>query len=304
VLRLLVCSIVLASTPVFADPSADAGEAARLFEEGRTLAKQGDHRGACDKFARSLALDRAVGTELNLADCNERLGHIAEAWRLFDHAAGELTRVSDDRATFARGRADALASRLMTVVVKVPHPTIPDLKVTIAGRSVQPAPQIEDRVEPGSVEVVVTAPTRARFTQTVRGIAGATVTLEVPARDESPRDTTTERRRSRVYIAWGMSGAAVLSAGASTALIVKAKRDYDHAVSTYCTKGPLVCTDTGDKAIADSQRLGWISTGFAVGAGALVAGAAIIYFTAPRDTVVVSPVATETSVGLMLSGRF
>jgi hypothetical protein len=307
VLRLVAVSILLASAPVVADPSADAAEASRLFEEGRTLAKQGDHRGACDKFAKSLALDRAVGTELNLADCNERLGRIAEAWRLFDHAAGELARGSDDRATFARDRADALASRLMSVVVKLPQPTSPNVKVTIAGRDVQPSAEIHDRVEPGSVEIVVTAPTRARFVQTVRGVAGATVTVDVPAAGEPLRDTTTELRRSRVHIAWGLTGGAALSAIASTVLIVKAKRDYDQTVSSSaCQKtadNQLVCTDAGDKAISDSQRLGWISTGLAAGAGVLLAGAAVIYFTAPRD-VVVTPVASDSTVGLMLSGRF
>jgi hypothetical protein len=307
VLRLVACSIVLASAPVVADPSADAAEASRLFEEGRTLSKQGDHRGACDKFAKSLALDRAVGTELNLADCNERLGRVAEAWRLFDHAAGELTRGSDDRATFARSRADALASRLMSVVIKLPQPTSPNVKVTIAGRDVQPAAEIHDRVEPGSVEVVVTAPTRARFVQTLRGVAGATVTVDVPADDEPVRDTTTELRRSRVHIAWGLTAGAGLSAIASTVLIIKAKRDYDHAVGTYCSRTPdnqLQCLPPGHTGIADSQRLGWISTGLAAGAAVLAASAAVVYFTAPRDAVVVTPVAGESTVGLMLSGRF
>ena len=107
---------------------------------------------------------------------------------------------------------------------------------------------------------------------------------------------------SRLLVLLCMAGA-VLSAAASTALIIKAKRDYDHAVSMYCTKSPLVCTDTGDKAIADSQRLGWISTGFAAGAGVLLAGAAVVYFTAPRD-MVVTPVASESGAGLVLSGRF
>jgi hypothetical protein len=302
-MRLSIFTFVVAvAAPAFADREADLAEGKRLFEEGRVLLNKGDAAGACAKFARSLEFDHhAIGTQLNLGDCNERLGHIAEAWRWFDTAATEFA--GDERATFARSHADALLPRLLSVVVKLPLPTIPDLKVTIGGRSVQPAGEIHDLVDPGSVEVVVTAPTRSRFAQTVRGIAGATVSVEVPA-SEPTSDTRTERRRGRVHIAWLLSAAGAGSAIASTALIIKAKRDYDDAVSKYCTKSPLVCFPAGDKAIADSQRLGWISTGFAAGAGVLLAGAAVVYFTAPRDSVVVSPVATESSAGVVLSGRF
>jgi hypothetical protein len=203
VTRLLVFTfIAAAAAPAFADREADLVEGKRLFEEGRALLGRGEFAGACAKFARSLEFDHhAIGTQLNLAECNQKLGHFAEAWRWFDTAANEFN--GDERATWARGQADALLPRLMSVVVKVPHPTIPGLKVTIGGRSVQLATEIHDLDDPGSVEVVVTAPTRARFVQTVRGIAGATVTVEVPATDEPPvRDTTIERRRSRVYIAW------------------------------------------------------------------------------------------------------
>jgi len=308
VTRWFVCSIAAVAivAPAAADPSGDAAEAAKLFEDGRALAKQGDYTGACTKFAKSLELDHALGTELNLADCNERLGHGADAWRLFETAAVEATRTGDERAAYARNRAEALASKLMAVVVKIPQPTLPNLKVTIGGRNVQPAAEIRDRVDPGEVEVVVTAPTRARFATTARGIAGATVSVDVPAgADESRRDGAVARRRSRVYIAWGLSGGAAASAIASTALIIKAKHDYDHAPGcTHTPDGHITCDDTGNKAIADAQRLGWISTGFAVGAGVLLAGAAVVYFTAPRDSVSVAPIATESTLGFIVAGHF
>ncbi|HEU4616168.1 MAG TPA: hypothetical protein VFS15_28920, partial [Kofleriaceae bacterium] len=59
------------------DDAAPPKESTRLFEEGRALAKQGKYEQACATFSRSLELERAPGTLLNLADCHEHLGHLA-----------------------------------------------------------------------------------------------------------------------------------------------------------------------------------------------------------------------------------
>jgi hypothetical protein len=307
VLRWIVTSsIVLGAAGAAAEPT-DPVRAKTLFDEGRALASRGEHAAACGRFAESLALDHKIGTELNLADCNERLGHVAEAWRLFDVAAGEAKASGDEREAYARGRADTLVTRLMTIVVKIPQPMPPALKVTIGGRDVQPAAEIRERIDPGDVEVIATAPDRPRFARVAKGIAGATVIVEVRA-DEPPVETGTTRRRSRVYLAWGLGGVAAASAIVSAALIVKAKRDYDHAADgsdcMHTADGRISCNDAGNKAIHDSQRLGWISTGFAAGAGVLLAGAAVVYFTAPRDSIAVAPIAAESAVGVVVAGRF
>jgi phosphotransferase system glucose/maltose/N-acetylglucosamine-specific IIC component len=47
-----------------------------------------------------------------------------------------------------------------------------------------------------------------------------------------------------------------------------------------------------------------IATGFAIGGAALVAAAAAVYFTAPRETVQVAPIATGRALGLGVVGRF
>src|SRR5690349_7303416 len=95
-------------------------ESARLFEQGRELAKAGNYAGACSKFAKSLELDRAPGTLLNYADCHEHLGHLAEAWRLFDEAAVVSQAENNaERAKFARERAQALVPKTSTIVVRI-----------------------------------------------------------------------------------------------------------------------------------------------------------------------------------------
>src|SRR5882757_7808503 len=50
----------------------DAVRAEALFDEGRRLMTAGDFTAACPKFASSQALDPAIGTALNLANCYEK----------------------------------------------------------------------------------------------------------------------------------------------------------------------------------------------------------------------------------------
>src|SRR3569623_3520899 len=107
-------------------------EGAKLFEQGRELAKQNKYSEACAKFAQSYALDNGVGTELNLADCHEHLGHIAQAWRRRDDAA-QRSADNPSRQKFAKDRADSLAPKLAPAVVNVPDPDVAGLSITIVG---------------------------------------------------------------------------------------------------------------------------------------------------------------------------
>ncbi len=44
---------------------------------------KGDYAVACEQFRASDKLDPEVGTELNLADCEEKRAHLASAWELY-----------------------------------------------------------------------------------------------------------------------------------------------------------------------------------------------------------------------------
>src|SRR5262245_28423128 len=63
-------------------PSADAA-----FEAGRAAMESGDFSTACQHFAESLRLEPAVGTQLNLGECYERLGRYASALHAFEAGA-------------------------------------------------------------------------------------------------------------------------------------------------------------------------------------------------------------------------
>ena len=162
--------------PAAAEPDA----AKRLFDEGRALAEKGKHLEACVLFEKSYELEAAVGTQLNLADCAERDGKPRQAWILWSAAAEEFERMGDARAKFARGRADALAPQLATVIVKVARPRTRKLAITIAGREVAPARELVERVEPGVIAVSASAPCCKAFEATVTARLGKQVELAIP----------------------------------------------------------------------------------------------------------------------------
>ena len=93
--RFVLCAAVATafaygSTALGADPPAaaakapdDPAAAQALFYEARQLMKENKFGLACPKLEESLRLDYGIGTEFNLADCNEKLGRLATAWSQF-----------------------------------------------------------------------------------------------------------------------------------------------------------------------------------------------------------------------------
>lgn len=305
--------ITLGLLAIAGHASGEGSEADRLFDEGRALAKDGKFAEACEKFTRSFEIDHAVGTELNLGDCHEQLGHLREAWRLFDAAAKEFDRTGNAaRAKFARGRADAVAAKLVEIVVRVAQPAQPGLEITIAGRPEVPAAEIRERVEPGAIEVTASAPGGRPFATTAHVAAGASVSIEIPALGgtEAPPPIVRhdDPRRARVRLAWVLGGAGGATAVTALGFALVGNSHYSTAADgPDCThvSGGVTCNDVGTRAIHDAQRLADIGTGFALVSAALLASSAIVYLTAPSsDSVVVAPTANAQGVGFAVSARF
>jgi hypothetical protein len=104
----------------------DPAAAEALFQEGRRLLKSRDPdvAAACAKFDESLRLDPAIGTLINVAACQERLGRTATAWQHWRAAADQLA-TADRRRTMALNHAMALEKVLPRLVVTL-GPNIPD----------------------------------------------------------------------------------------------------------------------------------------------------------------------------------
>jgi tetratricopeptide (TPR) repeat protein len=294
-----------------------------LFEEGRTLAKEGKYVEACATFQKSLELDPAPGTKLNYGDCHEHLGHLAQAYRLFLEVAEADKSNNPDRAKFAKGRADALVAKLGTLVVKIPDPSAVT-SVSIGGRIVPTASQISEKVDPGDVIVEVKLQSGGPFRQTAAAKAGATVTVDVPAGGSTvevggggvigggpdpvgPSDAS-QRRKTRLIYAYAAAGVGLASMVTGGVMGLVARGNYREQITNMnCTdESPPHCNQMGFDAQNSAVTLANVGTVFFVGGVALVGVGAVLFLTAPKadGDLVVAPTASGESAGLVLVGQF
>ena len=113
--RTIVVTLLLAALVLGWRSEAAAVEsaAARLFREGRALLVEGRFAEACSRLQQSQRLEPRLGTQLNVAFCQERLGNHRAAWRSFQEAASIARREGDvERERFARSRVEALEATL------------------------------------------------------------------------------------------------------------------------------------------------------------------------------------------------
>jgi len=291
--------------------AAAPSEADRLFEQGRSLAEDGNYEAACVKFTRAFDLDPAPGIALNLADCHEHLGHLTRAWRLFQESATKWDQSGDPRrAKYARDRAVTVARQLATVVIGVPDPGLAGLTIRIGERRVAPAAEIREVLDPGSLELVARAPGKAPFARTRAVSAGETVVIELALTDAvapnaDAADDPGGPRRTRVRLAIGLGAVGAASLLGSLGVSLYGSRKYDAvADGSHCNGSrPPICDDIGISQIHAAQRFTTIGTGLAIAGGGLVLASAIVYFTAPRG-VTVTPVTTAALTGVAISARF
>ena len=306
-----IATLLAAARIAAAEPgdASDASAASAAFQRGRDLAGLGRFTEACVEFGKSYELEPALGTAVNLADCLEREGQLYRAWTLFDLVARGSQSVQS-RARLARERADALAARLATVIVTLREPAAPGLAVRIGDHQVTPAAEVRDLVEPREVEVVATVPGRPAFRAVLHAVAGATVTVDVPALSARGEVGEPRRRRSFVYAAGGLGAAGVLGLGASLIVGLQARSSYHAALSHECLPGNIaddagyeLCKARIDRAGTQADR----ATALAIAGAVLGAAAAAVFVAAPRETLQIAPVATGPALGdlgLGVAGRF
>jgi hypothetical protein len=302
-------SIVITTAVLATQAAADDKQTgAALFQEGRELSQQGKYAEACDRFARSYELEQATGTQVNFADCQEHLGHIARAWQLFDAAAAASDREGNAvRAEYARQRAHVLVARLAPIVI---HVVSPDARMTVsaAGRAFVPGKEIHGYVDPGDVEVVAQRGGK-RFATTVTARAGATVEVEVPALGSDGGEAPPSGGRSHRWLvasaALGAGGVAGISI--SALLTLSASRQYADAFAegdcSHTVRG-AECTAAGLSRVDDARSRANLATGVFIGGAALLGGAIATYLLAPHDSVEVAPLAGSGEAGVTISGRF
>jgi hypothetical protein len=176
---ILTVLVVLAAAPASGDK---ARRAEALFREGRALLKADLPQQACPRFRQSHEAEPALGTLLNLADCEERIGALVQAWLHFNDAAAWADRNREvPRADVARERASVLKGRLSWLALTAEKPVnglavrVNDFSTELGATS-QSVP-----VNAGEVLVVATAPGMETYSAKVKVGPQSTVAFKIPA---------------------------------------------------------------------------------------------------------------------------
>lgn len=144
---------------------ADQATAEALFTEGRRLFAEGNYAAACTKLEESNKADPALGTQLSLAMCYEKLGKTASAWATYMQVANASNSSGrNDRAQLAQSRAAALLPTLSKLTITAPAGT--SIRVDGAAWSAA-ATGIATPVDPGSHTIDATAPNKRAFHRVV-----------------------------------------------------------------------------------------------------------------------------------------
>jgi carbonic anhydrase/acetyltransferase-like protein (isoleucine patch superfamily) len=297
-----------------------------LFEEGRRLMGASQFAEACAKFEGSQALEPAVGTALNLADCYEKSGRSASAWAQFRETAAAAHKAgSPERERIARERADALAPRLsyLTVITRPGH-------AVVVTRDAVPLDAAEVGsaipVDAGAHVIAATAPNKRPWSTTVQvGATADRVSVSIPlledeskselpvpiavepepaaapataaARSDAAEPGSTQRVFAIVAAAVGVAGLAT-----GTVFGIKASSTWNEA-KAGCHPYPH-CSAAAHEQSLDAQRSGTISTVAFIAGGVGVAAGALLWFTAPRREAA-SQVSLDVGPGcVVMRGRF
>lgn len=306
--RALAC-VLLVTSVARAETSKDSKKKAiALWEEGKAFEKAGNFVNACAKYAEGITTDpEANGIMLNVADCDERNGHPFAAYRHFEAAAKSFEAANDPRSKYARDRMAAVAPKIPTLVIRMPD--LPPGTIVKIGNDKPPvAREIKKQMDPGVVDVLVTAPGRKTFQERATLVAGATakvtVTLElVDGEKPVPVVTLRDPRRVRLALYLAIGG----GAGVVTTAVFGAIANHDYNAAAHgpeCTQMPFACTSAGLSKISHARTLAAVATGFGIVSAFALGAAGVLYFTAPRERITVAPTVSPTTVGLVVVQPF
>lgn len=263
-----------------------------LFEQARAAMAAGDYDIACARLRDSDKLDPAVGTRFNLADCEERRGHVATAWSLFRGVTSELSQ-DDDRKPIAEERAKALEPRMPYLTLQRRPETPTGARVRVDGVELgEGSVGVPLPMDPGNHELVLVSggtEQKSNFqlresqhlelplrwsNGSVATPAGASAQARTEAEPASPLGSG---RRQWAYVAGGV-GLAGVALGTVSGIITLSKKSTANA---NCSDEQHVCNQAGVEANESGRTFAALSgVGFGIGVAGL-ATATVLWLTAP-----------------------
>lgn len=311
-LLLTVCFGARVATADEVRSSDDKTAAKDLFEHGRTLMAAGDVESACQSFEQSASKVQAIGTWLNLGDCYEKLGRPLDARRSFLTAA-KLAGPNDKRSSYATARAVAVEPQLGRLLV-VSQQDRAALQLSIEGR-VLATDETVIFVTPGPYHIEARAVQRQPWSTDITISAGDRPTVEVPnllplaapvgeTKTVGVVASAPQRRTSWRRLSWGLGIGGVIVGGSALGTGWWARHDYRDITAACAPDG---CSQQQARDVRTAQRRADIATGLTVAAGALLAGAAVVWLLAPHDRAaapLVAPWLGPQGAGLFAAMRF
>jgi len=280
-------------------------DADALFHEGRKLAEAGDFTHACPKFAESERLDPAPGTLLNLAECEEHLGHIVEAQEHYRLAASGFAK-KDTRRDFCTTKATSLEGHIAHMTLRL-APDAPPGTIVKKDNAVVAAADFGRAfaTNPGMVTLVVSAPnhTDKTYPLTIKDGDTPDMTLQVGpvargevvvTHDES--GTTSEKPKSSTSEKASPLRPVGIALGVVGVLGLDGHEARHHTnTETHCNTTTDICADqTGYSAAQDGLVLAPLSTTALIAGGVLAAAGAVFFILGGHSA--------KARVGLSLGG--
>jgi hypothetical protein len=264
-----------AEAPSTAQAPAAIASAEALFRTGKELRDSGQLAQACSSFQRSQQIATGIGVTLYLADCLERLGQLANAYREFRYAESLALSRHDERVEVARARITRLESRVGRLVFDGLPTSVSGWRLEVDGAALPPELWHEDLVvEPGDHRVTFSALGGAPSQQIARVGAGTRVGLRLAASVEPApahaQEAAPPRKDGQRWLVYGLLGLGGVSVATGAALLAVKNDSWSDGTDT---SGPHV-----DPVAAAASKIA-----FGVG-GAAVAAAVVVYLVGPRES--------------------
>jgi len=331
---------------IFAIPSVGRGQVSRdavaeaLFGEGRDLMTAKNFALAERKFAASDEASPSVGARLSRGDCLKALSKPASAWASYKAAASLALQNGDrNRAGIAQTLADDIAPRVSYLQLEVPAPSrVSGLSISLDGQALEPslwAGRLP--VDPGSHNIKASGENHEAWESIAKvEEEGVTVNVVIPKLVELPEPATKEPVpagpspqanltstaevsdaapgrpwfRSPIF-AIGVAGAGAAALAVGLGFGLSSRLVWNEAFDDgHCDEQTNLCSTRGQELTERSRTRATISNITVAGGLALVAGGAVLFFTAPsddgesRDRTSLGPYAADGEVGLVFGGAF
>jgi len=308
-----------------------SAEAAELFKQGRAALGAKDYATACPKFVASLQLERAVGTLISLADCEQATGKLASSRQHWQEAADFADASHDvlNRGAYARKKFAEIDRRVPKLIVHLlagaPRDTSVRRDDVDLGASNFDSPM---PVDPGRHGIVATARNHNPRTFSVDLKEGEQKTVEVGpgaeteasssgppiptmsptapapgAADGQPPPASVESRATSqsalqpIGLVTAGLGVVGLGVGGFFGLQAMSKKS-----DAGCSADKVCPNDAAANTFRDATSDGNLSTIFFVAGGVLAAGGLTLWLIAPKGEGRVVAMQAVPSVGMRSTG--